>query len=221
MPFLKAFLLMLVLSLLTSPAWSQTRYVTDDFKIMLRTGPGIGNKIVKELPSGTKVSLVIENAGKGHSQVRTSTGEVGYVLTRFLSKSPASKYRVEYLEKQLAELKEEPEALQAKLIGLQESYDQLSQSYQKNIELKDEITTELDKIKEASANAVTLSESNTKLESEVRQLLLQMDDLRIQNETMKDQSAKKWFALGATVFFMGMFMGWILSRFKGRRRSSW
>ena len=80
---------------------------------------------------------------------------------------------------------------------------------------------QLDKIKVASADAVSLSESNTKLEEEVRQLILQKDDLRIQNETMRDQSDKKWFALGASAVLLGIFLGWVLSRFRGRRRSNW
>jgi len=39
---------------------------------------------------------------------------------------------------------------------------------------------------------------------------------------MKDQSEKKWFALGASIVFLGIFLGWVLSRFKPRnRRSGW
>jgi len=203
-------------------ASAQTYYVTDEFTLMLRTGPGIGNKIIKTLPTGTKLSVVIQDAGKGHSQVRTADGTIGYVFTKFVTKEVPSKFRVRFLEKQLAELKGKPEGLQAKLLNIQESYDQLSQNYQKNIEVKDDLSKQLEKIKLASADAVALSETNTKLEEEVRQLILQLDDIRIQNETMKDQSEKKWFALGASIVFLGIFLGWVLSRFKPRnRRSGW
>ena len=201
---------------------AQTHYVTDEFKLMLRTGPGIGNKIIKTLSTGTKLSVVIEDAGKGHSQVRTEDGTIGYVFTKFLTKDIPSKFRVSFLEKQLADLKGEPEGLESKLLSLQESYDQLSQNYQKNIEVKDDLSQQLKKIRSASADAVGLSEANAKLEEEVRQLILQLDDIRIQNETMKDQSEKKWFALGASIVFLGIFLGWVLSRFKPRnRRGGW
>lgn len=201
---------------------AQTYYVTDEFKLMLRTGPGIGNKIIKTLPTGTKLSVVIQDAGKGHSQVRTQDGTIGYVFTKFVTKDVPSKFRVQFLEKQLADLKGKPEGLQSKLLNLQESYDELSQNYQKSIDVKDQLSKQLEKIKVASSDAVGLSESNTKLEEEVRQLILQLDDLRIQNETMKDQSEKKWFALGASIVFLGIFLGWVLSRFKpNHRRSNW
>jgi len=151
---------------------AQTHYVTDEFKLMLRTGPGIGNKIIKTLPTGTKLSVVIEDAGKGHSQVRTEDGTIGYVFTKFVTKDVPSKFRVQFLEKQLADLKGKPEGLQSKLLNLQESYDDLSQNYQKSIGVKEDLSKQLEKIKIASSDAVGLSESNTKLEEEVRQLIL-------------------------------------------------
>jgi len=57
---------------------AQTRYVTDDFEIMLRTGPSIQNKIIRPLRSGTRIDLLREDSGNGHSQVQTSNGEIGY-----------------------------------------------------------------------------------------------------------------------------------------------
>jgi len=84
----------------TTIAKAQTRYVTDDFEIMLRTGPSVQNKIVRSLKSGTRLDVLREDAGNGHSQVQTSRGEIGYVLTRFLSVNQSARNRVRYLEDQ-------------------------------------------------------------------------------------------------------------------------
>lgn len=214
--------IVLVFTLLLAPSIAaQSSYVTDDFEVMLRTGPGMDNKIIKALPSGTALSIVIRDSGRGHSQVRMDDGTVGFVLTRFLSDQPAAKYRVQSLEKQLAELRENPAGLQAKLLALQESYDKLSINFRKTVDARDNASASLKKIREASSDVVNISEKNAKLEQEVGQLILQMDDLRIQNEAMKDNSAKKWFALGAGAIVFGLFLGYILSRLKTRRRSSW
>jgi len=193
-----------ILSPVVAQTAAQTRYVTDDFEIMLRTGPGMDNKIIKALPSGTRMSLVILDAGRAHSQVRLN-----------------SKSRLKELERKLAELKASPKGIQSKFLGLQESYDRLSKNYQKVVDSRDSAKSELDRIKLASSDSVRLSETNISLENEVRQLILQMDDLRIQNEAMKDQSEKKWFALGAVTILSGLILGYILSRFKGRRRANW
>ena len=93
-----------------------------------------------------------------------------------------------------------------------------------NLKLTDQYrqsSEELTRIKEVSADAVNLSERSAKLESEVQQLLLQLDDIRIQNEVLKDQSAKRWYVLGGGTVFIGLLLGWILSIAKRPRRQSW
>jgi hypothetical protein len=72
-----------------------------------------------------------------------------------------------------------------------------------------------------SADAVNLSIRSAKLETEVQQLLLQLDDIRIQNEVLKDQSAKRWFVLGVGAILVGLLLGWILSIARRPRRQSW
>ena len=80
---------------------------------------------------------------------------------------------------------------------------------------------ELAEIKAVSADAVNLSQRSAKLESEVQQLLLQLDDIRIENEVLKDQSAKRWYVLGGGTVLIGLLLGWILSIARRPRRQSW
>lgn len=200
---------------------AKTRYVTDDFEIMLRTGPSVQNKIVRALKSGMRLEVLREDAGNGHSQVQTSRGEIGYVLTRFLSANQSARNRVRYLEDQLKKLSSKPGELQTLLANSQEENQEL---ISQNINLTDQLKTtseELAQIKKVSKDAVNLSQRNTKLESEVQQLLLQLDDIRIQKEDLKDQSAKSWYALGGGTVFIGLLFGWILSIAKRPGRQSW
>lgn len=200
---------------------AQTRYVTDDFKVMLRTGPSVQNKIVDSLSSGKRLEVLREDAGNGHSQVQTSDGKIGYVLTRFLSNNPSARSRVKYLEGQLKKLRSKPGELQALLATSQEENQEL---ITQNLTLTNQYKQafeELTRIKEVSADAVNLSQRSAKLESEVQQLLLQLDDIRIQNEVLKDQSAKRWYVLGGGTVLIGLLLGWILSIAKRPRRQSW
>lgn len=208
-------------SLLVSSAFAQTRYVTDEFKVMLRTGPSGKNKIIETLNSGTSLEVLRDDAGNGHSQVQTSGGKIGYVLTRFLSNSPAARSRVKYLEDQLNKLRSKPGDLQALLASSQEENQEL---IAQNLTLTNQFrqsSEELARIKEVSSDAVNLSERSVKLESEVQQLLLQLDDIRIQNEVLKDQSDKRWYVLGGGTVLIGLLLGWILSIARRPRRQSW
>jgi SH3 domain protein len=200
---------------------AQTRYVTDDFKVMLRTGPSVQNKIVDSLNSGTRLEVLREDAGNGHSQVQTSSGKIGYVLTRFLSDNRSARSRLKYLEGQLKQLRSKPGELQTLLATSQDENQQL---IAQNTQLTNQYTAasqELAQIKAVSADAVNLSQRSAKLETEVQQLLLQLDDIRIQNEVLKDQSAKRWFVLGVGAILVGLLLGWILSIARRPRRQSW
>lgn len=219
--FYLSLLCLLGLVLSSGAVYAQTRYVTDEFEIMMRTGPSIQNKIVRALKSGTRIEVLREDSGNGHSQVQTSQGEIGYVLTRFLSPSPSARNRVRYLERQLKTLRSKPGELQALLASSQEENQILIGENSRLTNQLANTRSELDKIKEVSKDAVNLSERNVRLEGEVQQLLLQLDDIRIQNETLKDNANYVRNLTTAGILLLGLFLGWVLSRSGRQRRDSW
>lgn len=223
MPKFKLAAITLILSFIVfnEAVFAQTRYVTDEFKIMVRTGPSGKNKIIESLESGASLQVLREDSGNGHSQVQTASGKIGYVLTRFLRDTPSARSRVNYLEGQLKKLRSKPGELQAILATSQEENQELIAQNLKLTNQYRQSSQELSNLKAVSADAVNLSERSAKLESEVQQLLLQLDDIRIQNEVLRDQSAKKWYVLGAGSVVLGLLLGWILSIARRPRRQSW
>jgi SH3 domain protein len=151
-----------ILILLSFDSQAQTNYVTDDFEVMLRTGPSIQNKIVKPLPSGTRIEVLRNDSGNGHSQVQVSSGEIGYLLTRFISDKPSARNRVRRLENQLAQLRSEPDEIRDLLARSQDENQQLINL---NVSLTNEANSaisELQRIKEISGEVVKISERNDK-----------------------------------------------------------
>ncbi len=206
---------------LSMSSHAQTRYVTDSFEIMMRTGPSVKNKIVKALKSGVAVDIMRSDAGNGYSQVKTAKGEIGFVLTRYLNANESAKDRVIYLESVLEQLQSKPKEIQALLAKSQEqSQVLLTENTELSLSLK-KTTNELTRIKEISNEAINLSDRNVRLESEVQQLLLQLDDIRIQNEALKDNADYVRNLTMAGILLLGLFLGWVLSRSGKQRRNSW
>ena len=214
-------LIALFLLLFSSVSSAQMRYVTDDFEVMLRTGPSVQNKIIRPLRSGTRVQVLREDSGNGHSQVQTSDGEIGYMLRRFISNQPSARSQLSRLENQLTQLRSEPEALQAILANAQdENQDLIAQ----NIALTEQLNKQenkLNSIKELSGNVVEVAENNEKLKSEVQELLLQLDDIRIQYDDLKESRKTIENLIYAGLVIVGLFLGWILSISGRRNRGSW
>lgn len=211
----------LLLTLSSFTALSQTRYVTDSLEIMMRSGPSSKNKIVKVLKSGEPITVLEADAGGNHSQVKSASGTTGYVLTRYLSDTPSARNQVKRLQSQLDQLRAKPDELQSRLASTQDDNQTL---IEKNISITAKLKSteaELENIKRVSSDAVGIANKNTKLEAEVQDLLLQLDDIRIQNKSLRDQSAKRWFMLGAGSIAFGLFLGWLLSISKRPKRQSW
>ncbi|MCW8945260.1 MAG: TIGR04211 family SH3 domain-containing protein, partial [Sedimenticola sp.] len=102
--------LLITLALLTAVTHLQaeTRYVTDQFKVTLRSGESSTHKITRMLPSGYEVELMSSNSQNGYSMVKTKDGTTGFILTRQLMAIPSARDRLVRAEAKLAELQEEP-----------------------------------------------------------------------------------------------------------------
>ena len=198
-----------------------TRYVTDDFEVMLRTGPSTQNKIIRPLRSGALIKVLRENAGNGHSQVQTSQGEIGYMLKRFITQNSSARDELIRLRQQLAQVRLNPNELSSKLVNAQdENKILIEQNMQLSGQLA-EANNRINNVEAASGDILSVSDRNQSLEDEVQQLLLQLDDIRIQNQALKDKANYVHNLSFAGVLILGLFLGWLLSRSGGRRTKPW
>lgn len=62
---------------------AQTVYVSDEFEITLRTGPGNDHKIISMPKSGNAMEIL--QKGEEWSRVRLPDGKEGWVLSRYIS----------------------------------------------------------------------------------------------------------------------------------------
>lgn len=197
------------------------RYVTDSFEIMVRSGPSLGNKIVKVLRSGIKVNVVNADAGEGYSEITLGDDATGYVLTRLLTSEPVARDRLAALQKTLEELQADPESLEARLAQVQTENSEMELENSDMSMRVQEMSEELARIQVASENAINNASEREKLQLEVDQLTLEFDDLRLQNRAFRDQSDKKWFIVGALTLLGGIVVGLVIPALRRKRQSSW
>ncbi len=206
-------------ALFTSLTVAQTNYVTDDFEIMFRAGPSVQNKIIRPLRSGTPIEVLNNDAGNGHSQVQTARGEIGYVLTRFISNSVPAKNKLSQLQQRLDALTADPGDVRAELALAQEGNQLLIEDNMKLATRLKEAQDRITQIESISGDTIALTEENQRLSNEVQQLLLQLDDFRIQTETLRDTTDIKTRLVTTGIVVVGILLGWILSLAGSRRRN--
>ncbi|WP_320039822.1 TIGR04211 family SH3 domain-containing protein [uncultured Desulfobacter sp.] len=180
--------------------YAKTMYVSGVTRITMRTGPGVGHKIVAMITSGVKLQIL--EFRKDWSMVRNDTGKTGWVLTRFLTDDVPKALLLERYKK-------ENERLASKLSAAEETAKTL------NVQNKEltEIARKYKQLKDASA-------SYLKLETEHKALLEQSGEQEqlIQNLKQRIRSEVKLGLLsGAGVFIVGLIFGMSTRR---KKRSS-
>jgi len=213
---------LLVLLALTGAAQAETRYVSDELTITLRSGQGSDYRVLKSLPSGTKLEVLSQNENTGYSRVLAPDGTEGFSLTRYLMSGTPAQVRVERLEEELAELKAKPkEDVQEKLDKLRSEYQSLKLEYD-SLEFENvQLTQRMEAVKKNAANVVDLIDERDKAIQRANRLSTELEELRVEKMELENHSDKKWFMAGAGVLILGLVIGVILPRVGGRRRSGW
>lgn len=210
------------LLLFSTLAIADTRYVIDELRITVRSGPSTQNQIVKVLNSGTKLNVLEEVEENGRNYALIETGDIkGWVLTQYLTNIPIARDRLSAVEKKLAtlqtqntELKQQLRKLKAENATILSQRDKLNSSAQT-------LDAELEKLKRISARPIQLEENNEKLRTELASRNNEVKLLIQENESLKNRTQRDWFVVGAVVVLISILFGILLTRIRWRRRSSW
>ena len=212
---------LLLLLLLPLAALAETRYVTDQFEITLRTGSSVSNSIIAMLKSGQAVRLIEEDVTTKYSLVETRDGKQGYVLSRYLDRQPSGR-------EQLATLRSTSDE-QKKLIEQQRNeLEQHRLAKQNDALLIEQLQTalketenELNNLREATRDTVRILKQNESLQNRINELDSRIQVLSSENTSYKDRTAMDWFVRGAAVSLIAFLIGILVTRIRWKKRDSW
>jgi len=215
-------ILLLILLLTTGLASAETRYVTDQLKITMRSGESNRHRIIKMLPSGTPVTVLSDNKATGYSKVQLANGKTGYVLTRQLLKEPVARDRLAAMEQRIKELEASPNELSKRLAALSREHEELQRSHVELQREKNRIQKELEDLKHTAANAVQIARERKKLRKQVATMSRELADQEQEIRELKNSTTQRWFLIGGGVLFGGILLGLVLPHLRVRRRKdSW
>ncbi len=219
---MKKILPLLLLLLVGSAVAEEVRYVTDQLKITMRSGESNKHRIIRMLPSGTRVTVLSTNRKTGYSRIRLEDGRTGYVLTRHLIREPVARDRLAAMEKRIRELEASPDELRKQLGALSREHDALKRKYDALLAEKERIEKELGEIRRTAANAIQIAQERKKLRKQVATMSRELADQEQEIRELKNSTTQRWFLIGGGVLFGGILLGLILPHLRVRRRKdSW
>ena len=219
---MRSLLLLLALLALSLNVEAKTKYVTDQFKITLRSGESSSHRITSMLPSGAPVIVLGTNDQTGYTHVKQQDGKKGYVLTRQLMDGPVARDQLVTLTARIRELEAAPGELTSRLAGLQKEHANLQRAHKELNSIKQEIEQELSTLKRTATNAVRIANERKDLQSQVKSLTRENAELKQDRLELENNSKQRWFLIGAGVLVGGILLGLILPHLRMRRRKdSW
>ena len=209
---------------LSPPAIAQdteNRWVTDSFEITMRSGKSTRQSIVRMLASGTRVELLEVDAEAGYSLVRTRGGAEGWVLNRYLLRSPPARVTLPEVQQRLAASESQRRELQQSNDALAQETAQLKRRIAELESSGSDLQTQLSDMRRLSSNVIEVDEQNKQLRDRLGETERALTDLQLENQRLASRSSREWFVVGAAVVVFGVLLGLILPRIRWRKKSSW
>ncbi len=210
-----------ILCILSASVSAQTRYVSDELVITLRTGPSTQNAIIQNLRTGEAVTLLNGNAQSGFVRVRTESGVEGWALVQYLVDSPVARNQLENAQRELSQSRPRIAELESQVADLTEQLDEATQRMQEAETAATDLNTELVDVRSASANALTMRDQNESLRRRLNERDMLFEELTTENAELASRASREWFMIGAGVLFAGIVLGLIIPSLRRKRRSGW
>ncbi len=210
--FFKKIILLTIflLNLSITVVHAETRYVSDFLIINLKTQINSPYSTVARISTGDALEILDEQ--EKYYKVKTATGKIGWVQTKYTTDKLPKKVIIQQLEKKIAELKRERKNGVVKFIQDNKNLSTQLQLAEKTIrdqESKIQKLTEVNKILHnidpKKYQAMTILAKD--LKKQTSQLQQQIQILKKDNDRLRDNSRIFWFATGAVIFLTGILFG--------------
>jgi SH3 domain protein len=200
-------------------ASAEPGWISDQFEVMLRSGPSTSNAIERMLPSGTALEVVEHDAESGYSKVRTAAGTEGWVLTRYLMGEPSAREQLTTLTGRLTNANSQGSSLTSQLGAIKGEYDSAKRQIANFERENQKLEKELAEIKRTAANVLAINTQNQEFREQLNTAEIETATLEQQNRELSGQTTRYWFMSGAFVLVVGMILGIWLPRIRWQRRS--
>lgn len=213
--FLLGSMLIIYPILILGNVQAQTIYVTDNFKITLRTGPNNSRKILRMLPSNTPLQVLEED--QGWLKVRTEKGQEGWILKRYTMQETPKKIIIERLKSKNKNLEEKIEELSSRASSLKKENNKLISSLKETSTELNNLSNKYEKLKKDSGNVLTLKKEFQETEEKFKNASHQLEEISQENKKLRASNSREWFLTGAAVVGISALLGFIIGRIQKRR----
>ena len=199
------FTVLFSLSILLPVAFAETVYVSEDFEITMRTGPGTDHKIISLIQSGKALEMM--DKGEEWSMVRTPTGREGWVLNRYLTTDQPCAMVLERVRQDHDVLTEKYKDIMAQYEALSTREKALEGNLSQSEKGRDELSQAYTTLKKESAEYLKLKKLHQEVVEQLQAEKNRSAKLDDENMQMKRSRIIQWVLTGGGIMLVGFFIG--------------
>ncbi|MDH3761426.1 MAG: TIGR04211 family SH3 domain-containing protein [Gammaproteobacteria bacterium] len=202
-------------------AAAETRYITDEFEVTMRSGTSTANSIVRMLRSGESVTVLEDDLASQYSLVETGDNKKGYVLSRFLMEIPAARQSLQELR---VSFDQQRSRIDSQTTEISELNQALTQEKSDNQALKATLRAseqELAEVRDAARDTLSILEQNKRLQTVLDELREEKAQLTEINAELSDSTKLDWFVRGGAVSLIAFVVGILVTKIRWRKQDSW
>jgi len=211
----------LILIIGSASVGAETRWVTDEFEVMMRSGKSTKQSIVRQLKSGTPLEVLEVDSDSGYTRVRSESGAEGWVLSRYLRSVPTARLRLPDVERKLRESEAQRARISEELAELKQGRRALEREIGELQSTSSSQQSKLERITRLSADTIQVDQQNTELKKRLAESEQHIERLEAENQQLGSRANREWFLIGGAVLVAGLLLGLILPRISWRKKSSW
>lgn len=212
---------MMLLCSLTSTSWADKVYVSDSFKITLRSGPSIDNKIIDMLTSGQVLEMLGEEGEWRHVKIHEDEGKSkeGWVLSRYIIERVPWEMQASYLKRRNTELQDKLTEIQQKFDDALKEKRDLSQNLKQTTGTLQGLEKDHAELKRGAEGFLKLKATYESTRASLQSARKTLQEVTLENENLRASQMNRWFATGALVLLCGLMIGVMIGRQQKKRRS--
>ncbi len=191
---------------------AETRYVSDQLRITVRSGKSTGHAVITTLDSGDAVEVLQTDSDSGYSEVRVQNGKQGWALSRYLRAQPIARDQLKNAQTTLAKAQQE-------LAEIRPAFQQQAAQIDALTEERDQLATALEELRIQTADSMALIEKDQRQQQEIAELSSSNQKLGEQVELLRDDHRLRWFMYGGGVMGIGVLFGLILPKLRIQRKA--
>lgn len=211
--FKTSFFVIMAVLLAMPIARADSKYVSEDFEITMRTGPGSDRKIISLIPSGRAVNIV--TAGEEWTEVSYKDKQ-GWVLSRYLTDKLPTALVLERLQQRHNTLVEQKKELDQKVAELDSENARLRQELGQTRDDLGQLNQAHETLKSESTEFLELKTRYDKAVKEMNAAIAKADRIESDYIRLSSSDLNKGMLYGGGLVFVGFIIGFILKRPKRR-----